>query len=167
MVYDTMISCNTATTLSSVADPHNVDPNFYHMDTSSQPLNPHVNSNASSPAERDRLTQSTTSRGVSSLLLYCLLSCKLSLLQFSVASSKSTFPLLPLNSHPPPPPPQDSSKYDEAMTPLTPREDIHGNLGNVTNTKCCPQLRNQKEILKGISLYFNPGELVGIMGPSG
>ena len=24
-----------------------------------------------------------------------------------------------------------------------------------------------KEILKGISLYFNPGELVGIMGPSG
>ncbi len=27
--------------------------------------------------------------------------------------------------------------------------------------------RKYKEILKGISLYFNPGELIGIMGPSG
>ena len=27
--------------------------------------------------------------------------------------------------------------------------------------------RRQREILKGISLYFNPGEMVGIMGPSG
>lgn len=27
--------------------------------------------------------------------------------------------------------------------------------------------REEKEILKGISIYFNPGELVGIMGPSG
>ncbi len=27
--------------------------------------------------------------------------------------------------------------------------------------------REVKEILKGISLYFNPGELIGIMGPSG
>jgi len=27
--------------------------------------------------------------------------------------------------------------------------------------------RKHKEILKGISLYFNPGELIGIMGPSG
>ena len=27
--------------------------------------------------------------------------------------------------------------------------------------------REQKRILKGISLYFNPGELIGIMGPSG
>ena len=27
--------------------------------------------------------------------------------------------------------------------------------------------REEKEILKGISLYFNPGELIGIMGPSG
>lgn len=25
----------------------------------------------------------------------------------------------------------------------------------------------EKEILKGMSLYFNPGELIGIMGPSG
>lgn len=24
-----------------------------------------------------------------------------------------------------------------------------------------------KEILKGISIYFNPGEMIGIMGPSG
>ena len=27
--------------------------------------------------------------------------------------------------------------------------------------------RNKKEILKGISLYFNPGEMIAIMGPSG
>ena len=27
--------------------------------------------------------------------------------------------------------------------------------------------RPVKQILKGISLYFNPGEVVGIMGPSG
>ena len=27
--------------------------------------------------------------------------------------------------------------------------------------------RVYKDILKGLSLYFNPGELVGIMGPSG
>ena len=27
--------------------------------------------------------------------------------------------------------------------------------------------KQQKNILKGISLYFNPGELIGIMGPSG
>lgn len=27
--------------------------------------------------------------------------------------------------------------------------------------------REHKDILKGISLYFNPGELIGIMGPSG
>ena len=26
---------------------------------------------------------------------------------------------------------------------------------------------NRKEILKGITTYFNPGELVAIMGPSG
>lgn len=25
----------------------------------------------------------------------------------------------------------------------------------------------RKEILKDISLYFNPGEMVGVMGPSG
>ena len=25
----------------------------------------------------------------------------------------------------------------------------------------------RKKILKGISVYFNPGELIGIMGPSG
>ena len=25
----------------------------------------------------------------------------------------------------------------------------------------------EKEILKGISLYFNPGEMIAIMGPSG
>lgn len=34
-----------------------------------------------------------------------------------------------------------------------------GNIGYVS--------REQKRILKGISLYFNPGELIGIMGPSG
>ena len=28
-------------------------------------------------------------------------------------------------------------------------------------------LKKEKKILKGISIYFNPGELVGIMGPSG
>ena len=27
--------------------------------------------------------------------------------------------------------------------------------------------RRKLEILKGISIYFNPGELIGIMGPSG
>ena len=27
--------------------------------------------------------------------------------------------------------------------------------------------REEKAILKGISLYFNPGEMIGIMGPSG
>ena len=32
----------------------------------------------------------------------------------------------------------------------------------------CPIFkRESKQILNGISLYFNPGELVGIMGPSG
>ncbi len=25
----------------------------------------------------------------------------------------------------------------------------------------------KKEILKGISVYFNPGEMIGVMGPSG
>ena len=25
----------------------------------------------------------------------------------------------------------------------------------------------RKKILKGISVYFNPGEMIGIMGPSG
>ena len=29
------------------------------------------------------------------------------------------------------------------------------------------QARTEKMILHGISLYFNPGELIGIMGPSG
>ena len=27
--------------------------------------------------------------------------------------------------------------------------------------------KRQKEILKGISVYFNPGEMIGVMGPSG
>ena len=27
--------------------------------------------------------------------------------------------------------------------------------------------KSKKEILKGLSLYFNPGEMIGIMGPSG
>jgi ABC-type polysaccharide/polyol phosphate transport system ATPase subunit len=29
------------------------------------------------------------------------------------------------------------------------------------------QSKEEKAILKGISLYFNPGEMIGIMGPSG
>ena len=29
------------------------------------------------------------------------------------------------------------------------------------------QPKREKVILQGISLYFNPGELIGIMGPSG
>ena len=32
---------------------------------------------------------------------------------------------------------------------------------------CNPCKKERKQILKGISVYFNPGELVGIMGPSG
>ena len=65
-------------------------------------------------------------------------------------------------------PPLDTSPdYDAAMTPLTPHEGVHGTLADATKVKCCPQLHAEKEILKGISLYFNPGELVGIMGPSG
>lgn len=29
------------------------------------------------------------------------------------------------------------------------------------------KLSNKKEIIRGISAYFNPGELVAVMGPSG
>lgn len=36
--------------------------------------------------------------------------------------------------------------------------------GEMENEECHPQ---ENEILKGVSVYFNPGELVGIMGPSG
>ena len=32
---------------------------------------------------------------------------------------------------------------------------------------CCGCGRVRKDILCGVSLYFNPGELVGIMGSSG
>ena len=72
-MYMYVSSPNAATRLSSIADPHNIDPNFYHMDTSSQPL--HESSNTSSPTgeteqdKRARLTMSTASRGVSSLYL--------------------------------------------------------------------------------------------------
>lgn len=31
----------------------------------------------------------------------------------------------------------------------------------------CFQEYTTKEILKGVSLYFNPGSMVGLMGPSG
>ena len=34
-------------------------------------------------------------------------------------------------------------------------------------TKVTKSEENKKEILKGISLYFNPGEMASIMGPSG
>lgn len=37
---------------------------------------------------------------------------------------------------------------------------------NETFVKCFREYTT-KEILKGISLYFNPGNMIGIMGPSG
>lgn len=37
----------------------------------------------------------------------------------------------------------------------------------VPSTSVTKRLKREKVILEGISLYFNPGELIGIMGPSG
>lgn len=36
-----------------------------------------------------------------------------------------------------------------------------------TSFNAVKRSREEKVILKGISLYFNPGEMIGIMGPSG
>ena len=37
----------------------------------------------------------------------------------------------------------------------------------VPPTSVIKRPKREKVILEGISLYFNPGELIGIMGPSG
>ena len=37
----------------------------------------------------------------------------------------------------------------------------------VQSTSVIKRPKREKVILEGISLYFNPGELIGIMGPSG
>lgn len=44
---------------------------------------------------------------------------------------------------------------------------LRGHNGESKARKTNAQKTHKKEILKGISTYFNPGELVAIMGPSG
>ena len=44
---------------------------------------------------------------------------------------------------------------------------IQSNLGTRVETRKLFGIQVTKEILKDISVYFNPGNMVGIMGPSG
>lgn len=47
-------------------------------------------------------------------------------------------------------------------------EDVKDKDGEENDTFMkCFQEYTTKEILKGVSLYFNPGTMIGLMGPSG
>ena len=54
-------------------------------------------------------------------------------------------------------------KNSTAVTGTLSTENFEANVENEDSQF----IAKEKEILKGISVYFNPGEMVGIMGPSG